>query len=219
MAPPEVEESMKNAWKFAAVFAIGSMLAPWTCAQAQVDQQAATSDVQQASAPVISPDQQPTKEQLAKLFEVMRLRQQLQSYLKMMPAMIQQQIQSQFKEATSKLGAQPLTADQQAKLDTLMHKYLEKAMSVVSIEEMLQDMTTVYGRHVSSADVDAYIAFYQSPAGQHLLDAQPAIMQEYLPLAMNRMKDRSKELTDQMIAEIGQFTNSQTPSAETPAEK
>jgi hypothetical protein len=39
-------------------------------------------------------NQQPTKEQLAKLFEVMRLRQQLQSYLKMMPAMIQQQIQS-----------------------------------------------------------------------------------------------------------------------------
>jgi hypothetical protein len=137
----------------------------------------------------------------------------------MMPAMIQQQIQTQFKQTTSKLGGGSLTADQQAQLESLMHKYLEKAVNVVSIDEMLDDMTTVYKRHLSSSDVDAYIAFYQSPAGQHLLDAQPAIMQEYMPIAMDRVKERSKALTDEMIAEIGEFTKTATPPAEKPTEK
>ena len=149
---------MKNTWKLAAVIGIGSMLAPWTLAEAQASQAASTNE-QQASAAAIPANQQATKEQLAKLFEAMRLRQQLQSYLKMMPAMIQQQIQMQFKEATSSLGGEPLTPDQQAQLDSLMHKYLEKAVNVVSIDEMLADMTTVYERHVSRSDVDAYIAF------------------------------------------------------------
>jgi len=195
---------MKNTWKLAAVIGIGSMLAPWTLAEAQASQAASTNE-QQASAAAIPANQQATKEQLAKLFEAMRLR--------------QQQIQMQFKEATSSLGGEPLTPDQQAQLDSLMHKYLEKAVNVVSIDEMLADMTTVYERHVSRSDVDAYIAFYQSPAGQHLLDAQPVIMQEYMPLAMSRMKDRSKALTDQMIADIGAFTKGKTTSAEKPTEK
>jgi hypothetical protein len=210
---------MRNAWKFAALLGSVSMLASWTLAQAQTNLPASSTNEQQVSAPAIPTNQQPTKEQLAKLFEVMRLRQQLQSYLKMMPAMIQQQIQAQFKEATSKLGGESITPEQQAQLDSLMHKYLEKAVNVVSIDEMLDDMTTVYERHVTGSDVDSYIAFYESSAGQHLLDAQPAIMQEYMPMAMNRMKDRSKVLTDQMIADIGEFAKTKTPAAEKPTEK
>jgi hypothetical protein len=210
---------MRNPLKLAALIALVSIAAPWPHAQAQSSMPAVSTNEQPVSATPIPEDQQPTKDQLAKLFEVMRLRQQLQSYLTMMPAMIQQQIQTQFKDATSKLGGEPLTADQQAQLDSVMHKYLEKAVNVVSIDEMLGDMGTVYKRHVSSSDVDAYIAFYQSAAGQHLLDAQPAIMQEYMPLAMDRVKERSKELTDQMIADIQELTKTTTPSAEKPTEK
>ena len=35
----------------------------------------------------------------------------------------------------------------------------------------------------------------QSPAGQHLLDAQPKIAQEYMPLVMQRTQERTKTLT------------------------
>jgi len=210
---------MRTALKLAALFAFVSIVAPWANAQGQSSMPAVSTTEQPVSATPIPEDQQPTKEQLAKLFEVMRLRQQLQSYLKMMPAMIQQQIQAQFKDATSKLGGEPMTADQQAQLELVMRKYLDKAVNVVSIDEMLDDMTTVYKRHVSGSDVDAYIAFYQSAAGQHLLDAQPAIMQEYMPLAMDRMKERSKALTDQMIADIQELTKPTTPPAEKANEK
>jgi len=60
------------------------VLAPWAVAQAPAGQPAASP----ASATVIPPDQQPTKEQLAKLFELIRVREQVQSVLKMMPAMV-----------------------------------------------------------------------------------------------------------------------------------
>jgi hypothetical protein len=40
-----------------------------------------------------------------------------------------------------------------------------------------------------------------------------------MPLAMDRVKERSKELTDQMIADIQELTKTTTPSAEKPTEK
>ncbi len=63
-----------------------------------------------------------------------------------------------------------------------MGKYIQKAMTIYSAEDMIEDMTAVYQRHLTGADVDAMIAFYSSPAGQHLLDAQPSIMKEYMPI-------------------------------------
>src|SRR5579859_2205591 len=85
-------------------------------AQAPAEQTTATT-----AATVIPPDQKATKEQLTKLFEVMRLREQMQNFLKVMPAMIQQQIQAQMKEMTAKLsGGSAPSLEKQAALDQLM---------------------------------------------------------------------------------------------------
>ncbi len=51
-----------------------------------------------ASVAPIAPDQQASKEQIAKLFEVMRVKQQMDSMMKMMPTMVQQQMRAQMKE-------------------------------------------------------------------------------------------------------------------------
>lgn len=166
----------------------------------------------------IPTDQQPTKEQLAKLFEVMRLREQLQSYMKMIPAMVQKQIKAQAKDLTSKLpGGGTITPELQATIDRTMDKYLEKALNLYPVDEMLDDLTTIYQRHLSRSDVDAFIVFYQSPAGQHLLDQQPAIMKEYMPVVMDRMQQRSKALTDELTREMEEL--SKTPAAEKQAAK
>jgi hypothetical protein len=66
--------------------------------------------------------------------------------------------------------------------------------------------------------VDAFIAFYATPAGQHLLDAQPAIMQEYMPLVMSRMQVRSKALSEEMMKEVGDILKPQ-PDADKPPAK
>jgi uncharacterized protein len=147
---------------------------------------------------VIAAGDQPTKEQIQHLFDAMRLKEQMSTMMSSMSTMMQQQISSQVKQ----MAGDNLPADKQAELDKIMHKYMERAMGLYPVTEMVDDMTAIYQKHLSKEDVDAYIAFYTSPAGQHLLDEQPAIMKEYLPVVSQRMQERSKSLNDDMMKDL-----------------
>ena len=169
----------------------------------------------QASVP---PEQQATREQLTKLFEVMRLRQQFDDMMRALPAVVQQQVRMQRDQLTAKMqGGQKLTAEQQKALDKLMNKYMERTRSLYPADEMIADAISVYQRHMTREDADAYIAFFSSPAGQHLLDAQPVIMKEYLPIAMDRAERRTHALTMEMAADLAEFSKSGEPAKQVPA--
>lgn len=159
--------------------------------------------VAQAPTPAPLPqDQQASREQIARLFEVMRLRQQMESMMKSLPAVMQQQIQTTSKELTEKLGGPSLTAQQQEAISKMTQRVMEKTASMYPVEEMIADCMGVYQRHVSRDDADAVTAFYSSPVGQRLLDAQPSIMQEYMPIVMGRMQEKTKALTDEIAKDI-----------------
>jgi hypothetical protein len=200
---------MNNQCKFAAVIGFGLALAPWTIF-AQAPAAAPAPDT--ATVEVIPPDQQPTKEQLNKLFEVMHLKDQMQSMMKMMPALIQQQMKEQQKQVASKFPGGALKPEQLEDISKIMDKYMEKALSIYSIDQMLEDMAAIYQRHLSREDVDAYIAFYGSPAGQHLLNLTPVMMQEYMPMAMKRVQETTKTLTDDMTKEMLECINPDEPA-------
>jgi hypothetical protein len=162
-----------------------------------------------ASVATIPPDQQPTKEQLAKLFDVMRLREQMQSMRQMVPAMVQQQITSAMKQTEADLPVgTKLTPEQREGMQKLMSKYVGKAMDLYPADEMLTDMSAIYQRHLSKDDVDGLIVFYSSPAGQHLLDAQPTIAREYMPMVMGKVSERSQAMTKEMMKEMAEFVPS-----------
>jgi hypothetical protein len=148
------------------------------------------------AAPAIPADQQATRQQVDKLLEQMHARDQLQAYMGMMHQMVQQQLAKELPAAGP--GGSALTSDQQKAVRDLIGTYVQKSMNLYTVDEMLDDMAAVYQRHFTRDDVDAYIAFYTSPAGQHLLTAQPVIMQEYMPLAMQRVQERSKALEEQL---------------------
>jgi hypothetical protein len=170
-----------------------------------------------ATASTVPPDQQPTKQQLAKLFEAMHLREQTESMMKMFPEMIQQQVRQQEKEiAANQPESGKPTPEQQAALDRVMNRFLEKAMNLFTVDEMLDDMAAIYQRHFTRDDVNAYIAFYSTPAGQHLLQITPVIMQEYMPVVMQRVQERSKALTAEMSKEIIDVLKSSAPPATAP---
>jgi hypothetical protein len=199
----ETEDKMIRKIKYAAAIGISLVLIPLAAvAQGPADQPASVS-----AAAVIPPDQQPTKEQLAKLFELMRLHQQVQSVLTMTQSMMQQQLSAQIKDRAGKLGSS-LTVDQQAAIAKISDKYMQKAFNLFTIDELLDDMAGIYQRHISRSDVDAMIAFYSAPAGQHLLDAQPVILKEYMPVIMQRVQERSKALTAEEAKEMEEVTGS-----------
>lgn len=205
----------RNNW-FAAVLGIGLALASPATAQSP----AQSPDAPPAPATAIPPDQEASKEQLARLFEVMRIRQQMENLMRTMPAMVQQQVKAQMQGMAAKLPAgKQLTPEQQAAVDKLMDKYMKAALDLYPADEMLNDLTILYQRHLSRTDVDAFIVFYESAPGQHLLDAQPAIMREYMPIVMNRVRERSKTLNVEMTRDMQEMIKSLAPAKETPAQK
>ena len=164
---------------------------------------------QEQTAPVIAPENQASSEQLAKLFDVMRIRDQMKSMRQIVPTMVQQQIRSAMKETEAGLpSGTKLTAEQREGMEKVMNKYVQKAMDLYPTDEMLTDMTTIYQRHLSKDDVDGLIAFYGSPAGQHLLDSQPVIAQEFMPIVMGKVSERSQAMTKEMMKEMSAFTPS-----------
>ncbi len=215
-AQPKIEERMKKTNCIAAVIGMGLAMVPWAVlAQAPAVQPADTPTA--AATAAIPADQQPSKEQLAKLFELMRLRDQLATITKMMPAMMQQQMTAQIKQMQQDHPEMASSmAEEQQQAST---KFMERAMDLYPADEMIADMAGLYQKHMTRSDVDGIIVFYSSPAGQHLLDIQPVIMQEYMPLVMQRVQERLKPLTDEMIKEMKEIPKSQTPSADKPAQK
>jgi hypothetical protein len=212
------EESMKNAGNFAVVLGMGLFLALSGFAQAPAEQTAPAS----VPAPVaaIPADQQPTQEQLTKLFELMRVRENLASVSKMMPELMQQQIAAQAKEMQKDHPGRPhLTEEQQQAIAKITSKFMERVINLYSADEMIADMAALYQKHLSSSDVDDLIGFYSSPAGQHLLAMQPVIMKEFMPTVMQRIQERSKPLIDEMSKEIEAITKPQTPPANKPIQK
>ena len=156
----------------------------------------------------IPEDQQATKEQLARLFEVMRIKQQLAASTRTMPALVQQQFQEQLQQMQKdnpQLAS--LTEEQQQAMKALMGKFMERAMTLYGSDEMIADMTSLYQKHLSRTDADATIAFYSTPAGQHLLDMLPAIMQEFMPTVMQKTQGRITPLILEMTKEMAEVTS------------
>jgi hypothetical protein len=208
---------MKKTICFAA--ALGMMMLP--CAAFTQAPAAPPSTAPAAAASTMIPaDQQPTKEQLTKLFELMRIKQQISSMTKMMPAMMRQQMQAHVKEMQKnhpELAA--MTEEQQQASMKVESKFMEKVVDLYTSDEMIADMEGIYQKHLTRSDVDGIIAFYSSPAGQHMVDMAPVIMQEYVPLMMQRTQERIKPLMDELSKEMEQIAKPAAPSADKPATK
>jgi len=155
------------------------------------------------AAPVIPVEDQPTNEQMTKLFQAMRLKEQRAAMLKQLPAMMQQQVTAQMKSMEENLpGGSPIPPEQKETIQKLTSKYMDKALNLYPADEMIADMSAIYQKHLSREDVEAMIAFYVSPAGQHLLELSPVVMKEYMPMVMQRMQARTKVLSDEMAKDF-----------------
>jgi len=100
-----------------------------------------------------------------------------------------------------------------------MKKYMERALSLYPPDEMIADLSGIYQRHLSKEDVDGIIAFYSSPAGQHMVELAPVAMKEYMPLVMGRMQERSKALAEEMKKDMKETVPGWVPPSDGPAAK
>ncbi|WP_257461848.1 DUF2059 domain-containing protein [Archangium lipolyticum] len=93
--------------------------------------------------------------------------------------------------------------------------FLEKFREVAAQEPIVELLVPVYMNHFSEEDLDAAIAFHESPAGKRFLAAQPLVMQEAMQLGeqwglrlaektLRALAEEERELRHQRVSSEGQ---------------
>jgi hypothetical protein len=205
---------MKKANYIAVVIAAGMSLIPCMAIAQEAANQPASTPVAATNVPA---DQQATKVQVAKMFELMRLHEQMASVTKMMPALMRQQFNEQAKQALKDhTEGASMTEEQEQATEKIMNKFMGKVVDLYTSDEMMDEMGSVYQKHLTRSDADGIITFYSSPAGQHMLDMMPVIMQEFMPSMMQKMQERMKPLIEEMSKEMEAIRKPATPCIDKP---
>ena len=148
------------------------------------------------------PSDQPTREEMTKMFDVLRVRQQTEGVMKTMLAQMKQQIESDIEKRYPNLPQ-----ESKQKIEAMVND----SVNIYPVSEMLDDLTPVYQKHLTKADVEAVIAFYSSAAGQRFLDQMPAMTQEAMQVMLAKLQTRSAEYAHKVEAEVEQLEQPQKP--------
>lgn len=124
----------------------------------------------------------PTREELVKMFDVLRVRQQTENVMQTTLMQMRQQIENDIQKRYPNLSPEAMKKIEES---------INGAVNIYPVNEMLEDLIPVYQKHLTKADVDAIVGFYSSPAGQHFLDKMPAVTQEAMSTMMTKMQVRS----------------------------
>jgi uncharacterized protein len=141
-------------------------------------------------------DGKPSKEQVLQFLDLMQAKQRMLQMLDGMKAAQKKGAEEGFKRAVPEA-----TAEQIAKVDSIA----DEALRDMPIDEMFEALVPIYQRHLTSADLDAIVSFYRSPAGQRLLKEQPAMMAEAMQVGQDIMLKKLPEILDRLKARLNQL--------------
>ncbi len=148
------------------------------------------------------PSDQPTHDDMMKMFEVLRVRQQTEGVMKTMLAQMKQQIEGDIEKRYPSLS-------QESKQK--IEKMINDSVNLYPVSEMLEDLTPVYQKHLTKTDVDAIIGFYSSSAGQHFLDQMPTMTQEAMQVMLAKLQARSAEYARKIEEEADALAEPKKP--------
>lgn len=131
---------------------------------------------------------QPTREEILQLFNALDIRQQLGSVADVMKGNMEKMQEAQMPD---------LTDAQKQKISDLNSEIVGEAFNQDSVNAMLEDLVPIYQKHFTRADIQAVMAFYNSPSGRKFLHEQPQILQDTMTTAVAHLQQRiEKIMTD-----------------------
>lgn len=199
---------MKNVCKLTSFIGFALALAS-SPALSQAPAQPAVQPIVAHVDPVVLPvDQQATREQLFKMFEVMRTRETIQNSLKMAAEASKPQLVKTTDEliATTPI-MNKMTQGEKDKYRQIMYKFSEDNMNILNIDQMMEDNIEVYQKYLTRKDVDMQIAFVSSEEGQHFLNQLPGILKESTERAMKNMGTKPIDRSNQLTKNIQELIN------------
>ena len=142
--------------------------------------------------------QQPADDaRIDRLIEISRTRQTLDAMLPQIEA-------SQRQMAAQMAGGRELDAAQQQRLDRILEgsaAAIRKALAWENLAPMYRD---IYRQTFTGEDIDAIVAFYETPTGQRMLDKMPQLMQNTMAamqrLVVPMLQDMERELAAEVSA-------------------
>jgi hypothetical protein len=109
--------------------------------------------------------------------------------------------------ASGMFGGKPPSTEDQKILDAYKLKMSTLLQSTLSWQKLEPSYIDLYASTFSEEDIDGMIAFYKSPAGQHLVEKNPAILTASQKIVLARFQDvqpqiqaMTKDLMNQLIA-------------------
>ena len=140
----------------------------------------------QAAAPNTSV---PSKEDVLKFMEVLRIRVQLVQYFDGVAKQAKLGAEDGFKQKVPNA-----TPAQLADVD----QFADGLFKNMPVDEMVDAMVPIYQKHLTKDDLDGILAFYASPVGQKLQREQPAMMQEAMQVGGEIGRRRLGAMMQQM---------------------
>ena len=130
-----------------------------------------------------------------RLLEVTRARQ-------MLDAMLPQIEASQRQMVAQMTGGRELDAAQQQRLDAILASSATTVRKTLAWENLEPVYRDIYRQTFTGEDVDAIVAFYESPAGQRMLDRMPELMQNTMAAMQRLVVPMLQQMERDLAAEI-----------------
>jgi uncharacterized protein len=157
-----------------------------------------------------TPADAPSKEEVAKYLEVMRVRDNMKFILESVAKETRQLVREQLKRE-----APDATREFNAQIEGML--VLDNNAKNILVEEMLANMVPVYQKHFAKGDLAALLAFYNTPIGQKLVKEIPIVTQESIEATQALMQRKTNSILQQVHEQIGKMQKETKPKADQPA--
>jgi hypothetical protein len=130
-----------------------------------------------------------------RLLEVTRARQ-------MLDAMLPQIEASQRQMLAQMTAGRELDAAQQQRVDSLLANSSSSVRKALSWDNLAPVYRDIYRQTFTGDDIDAIIAFYESPTGQRMLEKMPELMQNTMSAMQRLIVPMLQQMERDVAAEV-----------------
>jgi uncharacterized protein len=138
-----------------------------------------------------------SKEDVERYLQVMHSREMMTKVVDAMSKPMHDMIHQQYLKNQDKLPPD---------FEARMNKRTDEMLKSFPWDDFIESMVPVYQKHFTKGDLDALVAFYETPTGQKLLRELPEIsaeaMQQMMPLLQKSIENTQKELQEDIAAMI-----------------
>ncbi|HXN97572.1 MAG TPA: DUF2059 domain-containing protein [Candidatus Acidoferrales bacterium] len=136
-----------------------------------------------------------SKADIQRYLDAMHTRDMMKSMMEVMTVQMRKTVHEQLQKQ------QNLPADAEERLN----KSTDDQLKAFPYDELIDVMIPVYQKHLTKGDVDALVAFYESPTGAKMLKEMPAMTAESMQAASGVMQKMMADATQRVNDQIAQM--------------